>query len=307
MIIIDFIRNEAKRKGELNEKRPSLDTAARLIDRRVSFFHWQFRCITRILTAVRGRHTFPGEQGRTGRDIYWRMATYSLDLGSGMITYELIHSRRKTLGITLYADGRVVVRAPLGVSAGVAADFLHSRAGWIERKRRLLAGYAPPPPAAYESGESHLYLGRPYTLRVFEATRQSVRLEDSTIVMLARDAGDVDRKRRLLTEWYRARAREVFAERLEACYVDAAAHQLPYPKMKIRLMKRRWGSCSPRGSILLNLRLVQAPLRCVDYVIFHELAHLKIPNHSKNYYALLDQMLPDWRERREELNRIGVR
>jgi hypothetical protein len=250
---------------------------------------------------------FYQNQGKKKRGIKRKMATYSLDLGSGTIKYELIHSRRKTLGITLYRDGRVVVRAPLGVSAGDAAEFLHRRAGWIERKRKRFAEHLPPPPASHVSGESHLYLGRPYTLHVFEANRQSVRLEDSSIVMHARDSADVDRKRKLLTEWYRARAKEVFAERLDACHARVAAHQIPYPQMKIRLMKRRWGSCSPRGSILLNLRLIQTPLRSIDYVIFHELAHLKVPNHGKSYYALLERMLPDWRERREELNQIGVR
>ncbi len=77
---------------------------------------------------------------------------------------------------------------------------------------------------------------------------------------------------------------------------------LPYPTLTIRHMKTRWGSCSRHGRILINLRLIQAPLELIDYVIVHEVCHLKEHNHSKRYYLLLDTAMPDWRERRERLN-----
>ena len=199
------------------------------------------------------------------------------------------------------------MRAPLGASADDIEAIVRKRAGWIVKKQRMFADRPPPPPPRrYVSGETHLFMGRPYRLQVTENRRQGVTLDGSRMVLRVRDPGDEERKRLVLTEWYRARAREIFAERLEACYPHIAALGIPLPQMKIRLMKRRWGSCHPKGSILLNLRLIQTPQHCIDYVILHELAHLKVPYHNKAYYALLDQLLPDWREKRAELNKFEV-
>ena len=76
----------------------------------------------------------------------------------------------------------------------------------------------------------------------------------------------------------------------------------PYPEIAIRAMRSRWGSCSPRGRITLNVKRIKVPKAYIDYVIFHELCHLVEPNHNSRYYDLLDRVLPDWRERREKLN-----
>lgn len=227
--------------------------------------------------------------------------------GTAVLQYELIHSRRKTLGITVYPDKRVVVRAPLRASQSEIEDVLRKKAGWIAKKQQMFDDYAPPaPPAEYANGEMHLFLGRPYPLLVREDRKQGVSLENGRFQLRVRDAADGERKRKLMIEWYRGRAREIFAARLDVCHPRAARHGIPYPPMKIRMMKKRWGSCSSKGSILLNLRLVQTPKTCIDYVIFHELAHLKVHYHNKEFYALLDRMLPDWRDRREKLNNIAV-
>ncbi len=235
------------------------------------------------------------------------MTHYHLDHGTTAVSYELIFSRRKTLGITVYPDGRVVVRAPLAASEAEVQELVRKKAGWIVKKRQMFEAYPPPPPPRrYVSGESHLYLGRGYRLTVVQDSRPGVMLAGDRFLLQVRDSGDLAAKQKLLTEWYRARAREVFAERLDACHVVAARHDIPYPTMKIRLMKKRWGSCSSKGNINLNLRLIQTPQPCIDYVIFHELAHLRVLNHSAAFYALLARMLPDWRERREALNKVQV-
>jgi predicted metal-dependent hydrolase len=235
------------------------------------------------------------------------MTKHTIEQQAGAITFDLVRSRRKTVGITVHADGRVVVRAPQKAKTAEIEAIVSQRAGWILKKQRMFADLPPPlPPPRYVDGERHYFLGRPYTLRLLAGTRHGVTLDGSALVLRLRDPNDAARKQRLLTEWYRARAREIFAERLAACHPRAAAHGIPFPDLKIRLMKRRWGSCSSRGSILLNLRLIQTPLRCIDYVIFHELAHLKVHAHNKAYYALLDELLPGWRARREELNSFPV-
>ena len=101
-------------------------------------------------------------------------------------------------------------------------------------------------------------------------------------------------------------AQEALARYMEKCLEVASRHGVPEPHFVIRTMLRRWGSCSPRGRITLNLSLVKAPVHCIEYVITHELCHLKYPNHSKVFYALLTRCQPDWRKRKALLDQIVV-
>ena len=235
------------------------------------------------------------------------MTQQRIQHGTAVFEYELIRSRRKTLSIIVRPDRSVTVRAPLRASTADIEAVLRKKAGWIAKKLQMFDDFPPPlPPRRYISGETHLYLGRPYRLIVVEAQKQNVMLQDSHFLLHVRDTGDRERKRKLMTEWYRGRARQIFAARLDACYPRAARYGIPFPQMKIRLMKKRWGSCSSKGWIQLNLRLIQTPQDAIDYVIFHELSHLQVPYHNKDFYALLDKMLPDWRAQREKLNKIQV-
>jgi predicted metal-dependent hydrolase len=235
------------------------------------------------------------------------MTSYSINYGTATIDYEIIYSRRKTLGITIYPDQCVIVRAPQGTPLAEIEAIVQKKGSWIIKKQHAFAEYPPPlPPRRYVSGETHLYLGRHYRLQVIEDKDERVTLTNPLLYLHVRDKKDRQRKQKLLTEWYRQQAKIIFPERLDVVYPRAKRHGIPYPQMKIRLMKSRWGSCSTKGSISLNLRLIQTPKACIDYVILHELAHLKEHNHSRAYYNLLDQLLPDWKDRRQELNHFQV-
>ncbi|MCF8081344.1 MAG: M48 family metallopeptidase, partial [Desulfobacterales bacterium] len=104
--------------------------------------------------------------------------------------------------------------------------------------------------------------------------------------------------------WYRTRAQDLLHRYLAKCYEVASRHGVQKPLLSVRRMKRRWGSCTPKGRITLNTRLVQVPVHCIEYVIMHELCHLKEANHSKAFYSLLTRCQPDWRIRKEALNRF---
>ena len=236
------------------------------------------------------------------------MTRHSIQHGRTNIEYELICSRRRTLGITVHPDGRVTVRAPQRASTADVEAIVRKKSGWIVKKQLMFEQAPPPqPPPQYITGESHLYLGRAYPLALIWDSKRHVQLADDQFYLFTPDTASPERKEKLMREWYRARAKELFAQRLDACYPTAAAHGIPYPDLKIRLMKRRWGSCaSSKSSILLNLRLIQTPIPCIDHVILHELAHFKQHYHNAAFYALMDDLLPDWRARREELNKIPV-
>jgi predicted metal-dependent hydrolase len=224
------------------------------------------------------------------------------------IEYDLVRSRRKTVGITVHRDGRVTVRAPMNAPAAGIQAIVQKKGGWIVKKQRLFAEAPPAPaPPRFVSGEEHLFLGRAYPLVVRQAKKGHVELVDGQFLLYRPATSSADSREKLMREWYREQAKKVFAKRLETCYPRAAALGIPFPEMKIRLMKRRWGSCaSYKGSILLNLRLVQTAEPYIDYVILHELAHFKERYHNRDFYALMDHLLPGWRARREELNSFQV-
>jgi hypothetical protein len=187
--------------------------------------------------------------------------------------------------------------------------FVQEKGGWIVKKQRMFAEAPPAPqPLRFVSGEEHLFLGRAYPLDVQRRKKGDVELVDGQFVLHSPAGDSVETRERLMREWYREQAKVVFARRLETCYPHAAALGIPFPEMNIRLMKRRWGSCAAaKGSILLNLRLIQTAETCIDYVILHELAHFKVRYHNADFYALMDRLLPEWRVRREELNGTAVR
>ena len=111
----------------------------------------------------------------------------------------------------------------------------------------------------------------------------------------------------MLDAWYRAHAKALFPVRLAECLKicgrrDTAAE----PLLTIRRMTHRWGSCTPKGRLLLNLDLILAPVTCIDYVIMHELCHLKIRDHNRAFYRLLSRIMPDWESRKERLEHLFV-
>lgn len=232
-----------------------------------------------------------------------RTRRHCITYGTTEIAYDVAFSHRTTLAIQVFPDGRVTVRAPQGCSLVRIEEVVGKRAGWIIKQYQRFQSYAPPTvlPREYVSGESYRYLGRQYRLKVLAGTPEQVVLGRTELYVTARDK-EPQRVRRVLDTWYREEARRIFAERLAVCWPRVVHLQVASPTLSIRQMKTRWGSCGRNGRILLNLRLLQAPIDLIDYVVVHELCHLKEHNHSKRYYALLDTAMPDWRERRQRLN-----
>ncbi|MHB1317673.1 MAG: M48 family metallopeptidase [Anaerolineae bacterium] len=237
----------------------------------------------------------------------------TLVYGTRAIPYTFRYEERKTLGIAVHPDLSVVVRAPAGASPVEIEAVLQRRARWITRRLDDYARYSPDlPPRDYVSGETHRYLGRQYRLKVVAGTPEGVVLDRAFLVVTVADRA-AGRAEALVTRWYRARAREVFEERLAACYPRVATLGVGRPRLTVRAMRTRWGSSSgaasgatvpgAAGRIALNIKLAQVPALLIDYVVLHELCHLVEPHHGRAFYDLLGKVLPDWRERRERLNR----
>ncbi|NLF77128.1 MAG: M48 family metallopeptidase [Chloroflexi bacterium] len=230
---------------------------------------------------------------------------HQLQYGTTTVDYSLTYTQRKTLAIHVHPDLRVTVEAPLDSDFTQVEQKMHKRAGWILKQLRDFELYSfDLPPREYVSGETHRYLGRQYRLKVLQSatTRESARMDRGRILIYTRDTADPNRKKGLLEAWYRKQAKRVFQERLDEWFPKIEPYGMDYPTLMVRRMISRWGSCTGTGKITLNLKLIQLPRECIDYVIVHELCHLKEHNHSTAFYALLDRVMPDWRERRHKLN-----
>lgn len=225
------------------------------------------------------------------------MVQQTLHYGDRRIHYKIVFvpGKSRKLAIHVQPDGSVQVEAPPGKPLTDIKRAVSRRARWLnehieqakQRRTHLL-------PREYVSGESHFYLGRRYVLKVREDRRgnPSVRLWRGQLEIKTSQR-ETDTVRSLLWGWYRSHARIIFERRL-----SSLCEELPWlttpPPWRLLTMKKQWGSCSPKGFLSINPHLVKAPSQCIDYVLLHELCHLKHHNHSPKYYRLLSRWMPNW-------------
>lgn len=230
--------------------------------------------------------------------------------GDERIVFERV-PRRKTndkVLIKVHPDCRVVVSAPQDADNEDVLAAVKQRGRWIyQQLREFRQQLEHITPRRYISGESHLYLGKQYLLKVNidPNQQQGVKLLRGKLEVSVRSR-DSGRVRNLLADWYKKRAREVFARRLQVL-LEQALWVDEKPPLRLLAMQTQWGSCSPNGRITLNPNLVKAPRDCIDYVILHELCHLAEHNHSERFYRLLGQVMPGWEQVKERLDEMAGR
>lgn len=229
----------------------------------------------------------------------------SIQFGSGTVEFTVSRRERSTLEIAVEPDASVVVAAPLDATPEDIAAKVRKRAAWVQRQQRFFEQYLPrTPERRYVAGETHRYLGRQYRLKVVPREEQKVQLIRGFLIVYSRRPNEPDSTRTLLEQWYRDRARVKFTERLEANLERFPDSEAFRPQgIIVRQLRKRWGSMSPGMRLLLNRRLIEAPVDAIDYVITHELCHIAEPHHGTAFFALLDTVLPDWPKRKERLER----
>lgn len=225
--------------------------------------------------------------------------------GKTEIAFSIRQASRKTLAIHVFPDGTVVADAPQGASTLEVAETIRKKGAWILTQKRHFASYPPVIPARqYISGESLSYLGRHYRLKVCEGHVRATKLIGAYLEISHLPLDGPGIVGSLVKAWLRAKAYIVFKSLLSSCVnVTAKIGITELPPWSMLLMRKRWGSCTKAGRIILNPELVAAPKDCIRYVILHELCHLKINNHSHHYYKILSCVEPEWEKLRAKLNR----
>lgn len=221
--------------------------------------------------------------------------------GTETFSYEIrFLPTRRTLGIEVHPDLSVVVRAPADCDLDTIQARVGKRASWISKQLTNFQRYSPRTPARqYVSGETHLYLGRQYRLKIVTGEFVPVKMNRGHLVLTLPGKAKPDRVKALLYRWYLDHARRVFIEVLDELLPRFKGHQRP--RLIVRAMQSRWGSLSQAGTMTLNANLVRAPRACIEYVVAHELCHLKHRDHDARFFRLLGQVMPDWEKRKQLL------
>ena len=216
-------------------------------------------------------------------------------------TYEVIRCTRKTLGVVVSPNGTVTVRAPYGASNARIADFAERLKPWVFKH---LARYRQVgSPRGFVTGESLPYLGKKFKLTVIENDTETtpVLKGNRLSVFVTHGLGEETRReavKQALSSWYKTQARQVLTMRLDEL---AIRMEMRPTAVRVKHQTRRWGSCTERGVINLNWQLVMAPPEVVDYVIVHELCHLKVHGHQREFWDCVARYAPDYKKPRKWL------
>lgn len=223
----------------------------------------------------------------------------SFNIKGRQLDCEIVRSRRKTVAIQIYPDKRIELKVPLLCNIENVEPFLEKHYRWIFKRLDATIPLKTEP-NRYVAGELHYYLGRQYPLMIVISPNNNVVLQDDTLMVYAKyDMPELIET--LLEKWYLGQARSIFQE-ISIPLMKQMEKYNVFPKsFTIKKMKTRWGSCSSKGSISLNLDLIKLPEQCIKEVILHELCHLVHFNHSKEFYALMTAEMPDWKIWKKEL------
>ncbi|MDX2246254.1 MAG: SprT family zinc-dependent metalloprotease [Bacteroidia bacterium] len=235
--------------------------------------------------------------------------TESIQFGSKTIEFLLEFSDRKSLGITVTPEMEVLVKAPTDTSLEKVKEKIKKKAPWIIKQQSFFLSFQPKTPKRkYVSGETHLYLGRQYRLKVIsdklEENSEKVKLKGPFLEVYTCEK---NRTKELVEEWYWVRAKEKIQKMAEELYNSfAQRHNLSLTSFhfSLRDMPTRWGSCTSKGKIILNPELIKAPKGCIEYVITHELCHLIHHNHTQKFLDLQTREMKDWEKWKMKLEKL---
>lgn len=195
-----------------------------------------------------------------------------VNYGKEQVQFNVLYSARKTLGIEVYPDSNVLVKAPVGTDPAEVQKRVFRRVRWILRQLHYFQQFDPRTPGRqFVGGETHLYLGRQFRLKISNGNQNSVKLTRGYFDVEFKGVTTSDKVKSLLDGWYVAKAAVKFEESFDRCWQYFDKLNLMKPRLQIRRMQKRWGSLSRRGMLTLNTELIRAPQECIDYVITHEL------------------------------------
>ena len=235
------------------------------------------------------------------------MEIKTIDLGAinGQVSVQIIRKNIKNVHLKVFRSLEVVLSVPMIVPYDWIDSFLDDHVEWIDNqitKYKKSSGYNNL--SSIRSGSSTQLLGKDIRIYKEASLADRVELDEKKICIFLRDVSDEEKSQKLFDAWWRNTASDIFQSETEQIYQKIfKKYGLNQPKILVRKMKTLWGSCTPsKDKITLNEYLLKADIRCIQYVILHELTHLIYPNHSKGFYDFLTIHMPDWKDRKKQLD-----
>jgi predicted metal-dependent hydrolase len=215
--------------------------------------------------------------------------------------HQILHSNRRSFGLEIKPDGRLIVRAPQGASRAEVQAVVAKKADWINKTQAKLARQYPTlKPKSFKPGERFWYLGEQYPLKFTDRQRPPLELDGAFWLSHAKQ----DHAKEIFTEWYREETRQITRQLIER-YTGQYGFRVN--QVRVTRAMTRWGSCTGKNNLNFTFRLSMAPLAVVEYVVVHELAHLKVRNHSRAFWAAVRQIMPEYEKHRVWLKTHGPR
>lgn len=210
--------------------------------------------------------------------------------------------------ITVRPDKSVLVKAPLKSKFDEVEKKVQMRGHWVLKQINYFDKFHPiQPERQYVGGETHYYLGRQYRLRIRKKKDESIKLVGKFFIANTLKLNDREHIKFLMMEWYADHASMLLDYKASLYAKKILGADYGRVEIKYKYLKRRWGSYDPKNAITFNIELIKTPIQCIDYVIIHELCHLVHPNHDKAFYRLMQNIIPDWRNRKEKLELFGMK
>jgi predicted metal-dependent hydrolase len=231
--------------------------------------------------------------------------------GEFHLEYTITRTRRRTIGITIRSDASVIVRVPKHVAQRQVDEVLALKNGWIQRKRENIQARerSRPKPPEFKDGEIIPYLGQTLRLVVTHGLENRARVEavgGTLVVHIPPHPDPAPELQELVMAavvgWYKNQARALLPSRIEALKSRLGFHPA---RVAIKDQRTRWGSCSSKGNVNLNWRLILCPPPVMDYVVIHELCHLKIHSHSASFWQLVASVVPGYKTYKKWLESCG--
>jgi len=222
---------------------------------------------------------------------------YKFKYGTKDIYFEVQRSDRKTLAIEVHPDSSVQIIAPEKSAIADIEKKVEKRAHWIVKQQLYFEQFLPrTPQREYVSGETHYYLGKSYLLKISVGNTNEVKLKSGELQVVCKESYTPEKVKKQLAHWYYKHAEKKFNALAIEAFSKFKEYDFKEPKLEIRRMPKRWGSCNTIDKITVNPELIKAPSKCIEYVLVHEMCHFVVKSHNKAFYHTLTLVMPNWKK-----------
>lgn len=234
------------------------------------------------------------------------MEKESVDINGEKIVFFVQRKNIKNINLKVNLDKKVTMSIPMKMEIEIAKEFVKKKAEWIKKQQNYYESFAEEKEnITFENGETVYLLGKQYKMKIIPSNKNSIEVKGKYFEINIKEKYVVNKKyiRKVYDKWLKEYAEQILNDLIIRYQSTLKKYNIKIPKLEIRQMKSRWGSCIPSSNkVIFNLNLIKTPMCCIEYVVLHELSHFKYQNHSKNFYNFITIFMPDWKERKKLLD-----